>query len=47
LQIAGILIEGIGCVLAGMWGSGAGATTYSQNIGMVGTTKVRNSSLIV
>jgi len=47
LQIAGILIEGIGCVLAGIWGSGTGATTYGQTIGIVGATKVRNSPLIV
>ena len=34
-------MEGIGCVLGGMWGSGPGSTSYSENIGIIGTTKVR------
>jgi len=38
--ISGIMIEGIGCVLAGMWGSGNGTTSYSENIGAIGITKV-------
>ncbi|KAL4225860.1 hypothetical protein ACF0H5_013849 [Mactra antiquata] len=36
----GIGIEGIGCVLAGAWGSGNGTTSYSENIGAIGITKV-------
>ncbi len=36
----GIGIEGIGCVLAGAWGSGNGTTSYSENIGAIGMTKV-------
>ena len=36
----GILMEGIGCVLAGAFGSGAGTTSYSENIGAIGITKV-------
>ena len=36
----GIAIEGIGCLLAGIWGSGNGTTSYSENIGAVGITKV-------
>ena len=35
----GILIEGIGCVLAGIWGTGTGTTSYSENIGAIGITK--------
>lgn len=38
----GIGIEGVGCILAGMWGSGNGTTSYSENIGAIGVTKVRN-----
>jgi len=38
------MVEGIGCVLAGMWGSGSGSTSYSENIGIIGATKVRQFS---
>ena len=36
----GIGMEGIGCLLAGAWGSGNGTTSYSENIGAIGITKV-------
>ncbi|KAM4619126.1 solute carrier family 23 member 2 [Polymixia lowei] len=36
----GIAVEGIGCVLAGLWGTGNGTTSYSQNIAALGITKV-------
>ncbi|XP_053575209.1 solute carrier family 23 member 2-like [Bombina bombina] len=36
----GIGIEGIGCILAGIWGTGNGTTSYSQNIAALGITKV-------
>ncbi|WAQ95015.1 S23A1-like protein [Mya arenaria] len=36
----GIGIEGIGCILAGAWGSGNGTTSYSENVGAIGVTKV-------
>ena len=36
----GIGVEGIGCVLAGLWGTGNGTTSYSENIGAIGVTKV-------
>ncbi|XP_033104119.1 solute carrier family 23 member 2-like [Anneissia japonica] len=36
----GIGIEGIGCIIAGLWGSGNGTTSYSENIGAIGITKV-------
>ena len=39
----GIGMEGIGCVLAGAWGSGNGTTSYSENIGAIAITKVSNS----
>lgn len=37
----GIGIEGIGCLLAGAWGTGNGTTSYSENVGALGITKVR------
>ena len=36
----GIGMEGVGCLLAGAWGSGNGTTSYSENIGAIGITKV-------
>ena len=33
-------MEGIGCILAGAWGSGNGTTSYSENIGALGITQV-------
>ena len=38
--ISGVLMEGIGCILAGLWGTGTGTTSYSENIGAIGITKV-------
>lgn len=39
----GIGMEGLGCILAGFWGTGLGTTSYSQNIGVIGITKVNNN----
>ena len=36
----GIAWEGIGCLLAGAFGTGNGTTSYSENIGAIGITKV-------
>lgn len=36
----GLGVEGIGCVLTGAWGTGNGTTSYSENIGAIGITKV-------
>ena len=36
----GIGMEGLACILAGAWGSGNGTTSYSENIGALGITKV-------
>ena len=33
-------MEGIGCVLAGIWGTGSGTTSFSENVGAIGITKV-------
>lgn len=38
--VVGIGMEGIGCLLAGAWGSGNGMTSYSENIGAIGITRV-------
>lgn len=36
----GILFEGIGCLIAGIFGTGNGTTSYSENIGAIGLTRV-------
>lgn len=36
----GIAIEGLGTVLAGLWGSGNGTNTFGENVGAIGVTKV-------
>jgi len=36
----GIGMEGVGGLLAGLMGSGSGTTSYSENIGAIGLTKV-------
>jgi len=33
-------VEGTGCILAGLWGTGSGTTSYSENVGAIGITKV-------
>lgn len=40
----GIAIEGLSCILAGLWGSGNGTTSYSENIAAIGVTKVRENN---
>jgi len=41
--VPGILVEGTGCILAGIWGTGSGTTSYSENVGAIGITKVKHS----
>ncbi|XP_072026605.1 solute carrier family 23 member 1-like [Amphiura filiformis] len=36
----GIGIEGIGCILCGAFGTSSGSTSFSENIGAIGITKV-------
>ena len=43
----GIWIEGIGTVIAGLWGTASGTTSYSQNIGAIGVTKVNQCTAII
>ncbi|XP_001641628.2 solute carrier family 23 member 1 [Nematostella vectensis] len=42
----GIGVEGIGCLITGLWGSGNGTTSYSENIGALGITKVGSLRVI-
>ncbi|KAM4746984.1 solute carrier family 23 member 1-like [Rhinophrynus dorsalis] len=43
----GIGIEGIGCLLAGAWGTGNGTTSYSENVGALGITRVGSRVVII
>ncbi|XP_062990741.1 solute carrier family 23 member 1-like [Elgaria multicarinata webbii] len=43
----GIGVEGIGCLLAGAWGTGNGTTSYSENVGALGITRVGSRMVIV
>ncbi|XP_048158149.1 solute carrier family 23 member 1-like isoform X2 [Corvus hawaiiensis] len=43
----GIGVEGIGCLLAGAWGTGSGTTSYSENVGALGITKVGSRMVII
>ncbi|XP_044185732.1 solute carrier family 23 member 1-like [Thunnus albacares] len=43
----GIGIEGIGCVLAGAFGTGNGTTSYSENVAALGITKVGSRTVIL
>ncbi|XP_023325938.1 solute carrier family 23 member 2 [Eurytemora carolleeae] len=42
----GIGTEGLGCVIAGLMGTGNGTTSYSENIGAIGITKVGSRRVI-
>ncbi|XP_015595434.1 solute carrier family 23 member 2 isoform X4 [Cephus cinctus] len=42
----GIGMEGLGTVLAGLWGSGNGTNTFGENVGTIGVTKVGSRRVI-
>lgn len=42
----GIGMEGIGCVIAGIFGTGNGTTSYSENIGAIGLTRVGSRRVV-
>jgi len=42
----GIFIEGVGCVIAGVFGTGNGTTSYSENIGAIGLTRVGSRRVV-
>lgn len=42
----GIFMEGLGCIFAGVMGSGGGLTSYSENIGAIGITRVASRRVV-
>ena len=42
----GITFEGIGCLIAGIFGTGNGTTSYSENIGAIGLTRVASRRVV-
>ncbi len=42
----GIGMEGIGCMIAGIFGTGNGTTSYSENIGAIGLTRVGSRRVV-
>ncbi|XP_044732390.1 solute carrier family 23 member 1 [Chrysoperla carnea] len=42
----GIGTEGLGTILAGLWGSGNGTNTFGENVGAIGVTKVGSRRVI-
>ncbi|XP_032682024.1 solute carrier family 23 member 1 [Odontomachus brunneus] len=42
----GIGVEGLGTMLAGLWGSGNGTNTFGENVGTIGVTKVGSRRVI-
>ncbi|NNF05298.1 MAG: xanthine permease, partial [Candidatus Eisenbacteria bacterium] len=39
-------MEGIGCLIAGVFGTGNGTTSYSENIGAIGLTRVGSRKVV-
>ena len=44
-MITGILVEGLGSFLDGMFGTGNGTTSTSINVGVIGITKVTHGNI--
>ena len=42
----GIGMEGVGCFVAGVFGTGNGTTSYSENIGAIGLTRVGSRRVV-
>ena len=42
----GLAAEGIGVVFSGLWGTGSGTTSYSENIGAIGITGVGSRAVV-
>lgn len=42
----GITFEGIGCLIAGIFGTGNGTTSYSENVGAIGLTRVGSRRVV-
>jgi nucleobase transporter 1/2 len=43
----GIGMEGVGCLVAGIFGTGNGTTSYSENIGAIGLTRVGSRRVVI
>ena len=43
----GIMIEGFGCIIAALWGTGNGTTSYSENIAVIQLTKIGSRAVVV
>lgn len=43
----GIALEGFCSILAGLWGSGTGATTLTENMHTIDVTKVASRKVVV
>ena len=41
----GLAMEGFGCLLTGLWGTGCGTTSFSDNIAALGITRVSRVQL--
>ena len=39
-------MEGIGCLIAGIFGTGNGTTSYSENVGAIGLTRVGSRRVV-
>ena len=42
----GIGMEGVGCLIAGIFGTGNGTTSYSENVGAIGLTRVGSRRVV-
>ncbi len=42
----GIGMEGVGCLVAGIFGTGNGTTSYSENVGAIGLTRVGSRRVV-
>lgn len=42
----GIFMEGVGCIFSGIMGSGGGLTSYSENVGAIGITRIASRQII-
>ncbi|WAR17440.1 S23A2-like protein [Mya arenaria] len=42
----GVMTEGLCCLITGAWGSGNGTTSFAENIGVVGLTKVGSRRVV-
>uniref|UniRef100_A0A1I8G613 Nucleobase-ascorbate transporter 2 n=1 Tax=Macrostomum lignano TaxID=282301 RepID=A0A1I8G613_9PLAT len=46
-HIKGVIMEGVACILSGLFGVPTGSTSYSENIGAIGITRVGSRRVIM